>query len=230
MAADRKFPAPIKPQSKGPAEMATTDDVQTDTETDTETNPQAETAADKSGSDKRTKDLEAEAERLRTALKETNRKAAADRKRLEDIDNEAKERENAKLGESERLGKRLKELEDAKREAEARAAKLEADLLARRIDTEIERYATPFFVHPELAPGMVDRDRIHYDPDTGKIGGIKEAVDAVLKKYPEIGSAQRGGGSPQAMRTKQSPGTGGGGDKQAELRTEFAKMGGYEQM
>jgi chromosome segregation ATPase len=200
------------------------------TETDTEINPQAETAADKSVSDKRTKDLEAEAERLRTALKETNRKAAADRKRLEDIDNEAKERENAKLGESERLKKQLKELEDQKREAEQRATKLEADLLERRIDTEIERYAIAHFNHPELASRLVDRDRITYDPEADKVTGIREAVEAVLKKYPTLGGAQRGGGSPQAMRPKQPGGAGGGGDKQVDLRTEFAKMGGYEQL
>lgn len=213
-----------------------TDDVQTDTDTDSEIDPHAETAADKSGTDKvtdkRTKELEAEAERLRVALKETNRKAAADRKRLEDIDNEAKERENAKLGESERLGKRLKELEDQKREAEQRATKLEADLLDRRIDTEIERYAMPHFNHPELASRLVDRDRIAYDPDTDKVTGIKDAVEAVLKKYPTLGSAQRGGGSPAAMRTRQ-PGSGGGqgsADKQASLREEFARAGGYESL
>jgi hypothetical protein len=86
------------------------------------------------------------------------------------------------------------------------------------------------FLHPELAPQVVDRERINHDPDTGKISGIKDAIEAVLKKYPGLGSAQRGGGSPQAMRTKQSGAAGGGGDKQAELRTEFAKMGGYESM
>jgi ParB-like chromosome segregation protein Spo0J len=209
--------------------MATDDITQTETETPTET--PTETAADKAGADKATEALKAEAERLKKALAETNRKAQADRLRLADIDREAKEREDAKLGESERLGKRLKELEDQKREAEQRAAKLEADLLDRKIDQAIERSAAALFTHPEIASRLVDRARIVHDPDTDKISGIKDALEAVLKQYPGLGSAQRGGGSPAAMRTKrpEGGGTGGGGEKQ-DLRAEFARMGGYEAM
>jgi hypothetical protein len=208
--------------------MATDTDTTTD-DTTTQDDPPTEMAAEKSGADKATETLKAEAERLRKALSEANRKALADRKRLEDIDKENEARETAKLGEAEQLKRQLKALEAEKRAAEHEAAQLKADLLTKRIDTEIERAAMGQFLHPELAPQVVDRERINHDPDTGKISGIKDAIEAVLKKYPGLGSAQRGGGSPQAMRTKQSPGTG-GGDKQAELRTEFAKMGGYEQL
>jgi hypothetical protein len=210
--------------------MATDTDTTTETDETTKDDPQAVTAAEKAGADKATETLKAEAERLRKALSEANRKALADRKRLEDIDKENEARETAKLGEAEQLKRQLKALEAEKRAAEHEAAQLKADLIAKRIDTEIERAAMGHFLHPELAPQVVDRERINHDPDTGKISGIKDAIEAVLKKYPGLGSAQRGGGSPQAMRTKQSPGTGGGGDKQAELRTEFAKMGGYEQL
>jgi vancomycin resistance protein YoaR len=210
--------------------MATDTDTTTETDETTQDDPQAVTAAEKAGADKATETLKAEAERLRKALSEANRKALADRKRLEDIDKENEARETAKLGEAEQLKRQLKALEAEKRAAEHEAAQLKADLLTKRIDTEIERAAMGQFLHPELAPQVVDRERINHDPDTGKISGIKDAIEAVLKKYPGLGSAQRGGGSPQAMRTKQSGGTGGGGDKQAELRTEFAKMGGYEQL
>jgi hypothetical protein len=230
MAVGWKFPAPPEPTSKGPAEMATDTDTTTDDTTQDDTS--AETAT-KSGADpttdKATESLKAESERLKKALHEANRKAAADRKRLEDIDNEAKERENAKLGESERLKKQLKEYEDKAREAEQRAADAEAAVLAARINQEIERAAIGHFIHPELASQVVDRERITHDPDTGKISGIKDAIEAVLKKYPGLALAQRGGGSPAAMTPKR-PGGGGaaaGGEKQ-DLRAEFARAGNYE--
>jgi murein hydrolase activator len=214
--------------------MATDDITQTETETSTET--QAETAADKSGSDKAIEQIKAENERIKKALQEANRKALADRKRLEDIDREKQEREDEKLGEAERLKKQLKESEDAKRESDKRSAELEDKVLALRIDQAIERAATSLFSRPELASKLVDRARITYDPDTEKIGGIKDALEALLKQYPEIGSAQRGGGSPAAMRTRQ-PGGGGGhtpaaseADRLASIREEMAQLVNYEPM
>jgi type I site-specific restriction-modification system R (restriction) subunit len=204
-----------------------TDDPTTETETETPTETPTETEATKAGADKAIEALKAENERIKKAMAENNRKSAADRARLKDIDDEAKERENAKLGESEKLRKQLKELEDQKRESDQLAARLQEDLIARRIDTEIERAARPLFTHPEVAVRMVERERIVHDPDTDKVSGIKEALDAVLKKYPDLGTAARGAGSPAAMRQKRPEG---GGEKQADLRAEFAKMGGYEKM
>jgi hypothetical protein len=213
-----------------------TDDTTTETETETPTETQAETAATKAGADKATEQLKAENERIKKALAETNRKALADRKRLEDIDREKQEREDEKLGEAERLKKQLKESEDAKRESDRRSAELEDKVLALRIDQAIERAAASLFSRPELASKLVDRVRITYDPDTDKIGGIKDALEALLKLYPEIGSAQRGGGSPAAMRTKQ-PGGGGGhtpaaseADRLASIREEMAQLVNYEPM
>jgi flagellar biosynthesis GTPase FlhF len=233
MAAGRRFPVSIFPTSKGPAAMAT-DDTTTD-DTTTQDDPPAETATGKTGADpttdKATEALKAENERIKKALAETNRKAAADRKFREDVERERQQAEDAKLGESEQLRKQLKALEAEKRAAEQESAQLKADLVERRIDTEIERAATGHFLHPEIASQVVDRERITHDPDTGKISGIKDAIDAVLKKYPGLGTAQRGGGSPAAMRQKRPEGgggQGGGNEKQADLRTEFARMGGYE--
>jgi hypothetical protein len=209
-----------------------TDDLTTDDTT--QDDPPAETATGKTGAtndDKATEALKAENERIKKALAETNRKAAADRKFREDVERERQQQEEAKLGETDLLRKQLKALEAEKRAAEQESAQLKADLIERRIDTEIERAATGHFLHPEIASQVVDRERITHDPDTGKISGIKDAIDAVLKKYPGLGSAQRGGGSPAAMRQKRPEGGGtgaGGGEKQADLRTEFARMGGYE--
>jgi hypothetical protein len=205
-----------------------TDDITTDIETPND--PPAETATGTTGADKATEAIKAENERIKKALAETNRKAAADRKFREDVERERQQAEDAKLGETEQLRKQVKSLEAEKRAAEQESAQLKADLVERRIDTEIERAATGHFLHPEIAAQVVDRERITHDPDTGKISGIKDAIDAVLKKYPGLGSAQRGGGSPAAMRQKrpEGGGAGGGGEKQADLRTEFARMGGYE--
>jgi multidrug efflux pump subunit AcrA (membrane-fusion protein) len=206
-----------------------TDDPTTDIET--QDDPPAETATGTTGADKATEQLKAENERIKKALAETNRKAAADRKFREDVERERQQQEDAKLGETEQLRKQVKSLEAEKRAAEQESAQLKADLVERRIDTEIERAATGHFLHPEIAAQVVDRERITHDPDTGKISGIKDAIDAVLKKYPGLAVARRGGGSPAAMPPKRPEGGGaGGGDKQADLRAEFARMGGYEPM
>jgi Skp family chaperone for outer membrane proteins len=216
--------------------MATDDTTKTDDTT--QDDPPAETATGKTGADpttdKTTEALRAENERIKKALAETNRKALADRKRLEDIDREKQEREDEKLGEAERLKKQLKESEDAKRAAEQLAAKLEEQVIAGRIDQAIERAAKNLFIDPDLAPKVIDRTRITYDPDTDKISGIKEALEAVLKQFPTLGGAQRGGGSPAAMRTRQP----GGGhtpaaseaDRMAGIREEMARMVDYEPM
>jgi septal ring factor EnvC (AmiA/AmiB activator) len=105
--------------------MATDTDTTTD-DTTTQDDPPTEMAAEKAGADKATETLKAEAERLRKALSEANRKALADRKRLEDIDKENEARETAKLGEAEQLKRQLKALEAEKRAAEHEAAQLKA--------------------------------------------------------------------------------------------------------
>jgi uncharacterized membrane protein YqiK len=211
--------------------MATDTDT-TAHEDQTQAETSAETATTKAGADqaadRATEQLRAENERIKKALAEANRKATADRKRLEDIDREKQEREDEKLGEGERLKKQLKESDDRARESEQRAAKLEDDLLQSRIDQAIERAAAPLFLHPEVASRLVDRARILHDPETGKITGIKDALEAVLKQYPGLALANRGGGSPQAMRTRR-PGDG-GGEKTPGLREEFARLGNYEPM
>jgi multidrug efflux pump subunit AcrA (membrane-fusion protein) len=211
--------------------MATDDPTTDDT---TQDDPPAETATGKTGADpgndKAIEQLKAENERIKKAIADANRKGLADRKFREDVERERQQAEDAKLGEAEQLRKQLKALEAEKRAAEQESAQLKADLVERRIDTEIERAATGHFVHPEIAAQVVDRERITHDPDTGKISGIKDAIDAVLKKYPGLAAARRGGGSPAAMPPKRPGGGDGQGDKQADLRTEMARMVGYEPM
>lgn len=214
--------------------MATDDIMNPTDDTATQDQTPAETAADRAGADHDTVDaakLRAENERIKKALSEANRKALADRKRLEDIDREKQQQEDMKLGEAEQLRKQLKGFEDRIREADRLRADAEAAVVAERINREIERAAIPLFTHPELASQVVDRDRIVYDPETSKISGIKDAIEAVLKKYPGLGLGARGGGSPAAM-TPRRPGNGGGSqtpvDRMAEIRADFARAGNYE--
>src|SRR3954471_4466196 len=128
--------------------MATEDTTTHDDDTTAQPETHAETAADRAAADHDTGTvdaarLRAENERIKKALAETNRKAAADRKFREDVERERQQAEDARLGEAEQLRKQLKAFEAEKRESEQRAVKLEAALLERRVDTEIERYARP---------------------------------------------------------------------------------------
>jgi hypothetical protein len=98
------------------------------------------------------------------------------------------------------------------------------------MDQHIRKVAQGLFADPELAPKLVDRDQIEYDPETGKFSRVKEAVERVLRDHPGLATAQRGGGSPAAMRTKR-PGTGdGAAEGVPSLREEFARLGNYERM
>jgi hypothetical protein len=195
---------------------------------------QAETAATEAeveaAPDKSTDELKAEADKLRKQLKETNRKAAADRLRLEEIDREKQEREDAKLSETAKQKKRADAETDARRQLEAEVAKLKADLLNREMDQHIRKAAQGIFNDPELAPKLVDRDQIEYDPETGKFSRVKEAVERVLRDHPGLATAQRGGGSPAAMRTRR-PGQGTEAEQQLPNYIDhFIRSGNYEPM
>lgn len=215
-----------------------TEDLQNDvTEDEAEDQPtQAETAGERREDEAEEQDgrspeeLRAEAERLRKQLKETNRKAAADRKRLEEVDREKREKEESKLSETARMRRRLDESEASLRELRDENEKLRVELQNQRIDREIERAAIGQFEYPQAAARLVDRDRISVDPETGKIAGVKDALDRVLKDYPGMATARRGGGSPAAMRTRR-PGAGdGAADPVLSLREHVLRTSNVEPM
>lgn len=214
--------------------MATEDLNPNPTDDETQVDPQAETAADdaqddEKPSEKSPAELQAEAETLRRQLKEANRKAAADRHRLAEIDRERQEKEDSKLSETAKLKKQVEAERESRREAEQKVAKLEADAFNARLDREIERHAKGLFVDPEIAPRLVNRDLIEHDPETNKFSRIKDALERVLKDYPSVGVAARGGGSPAAMRTKRpGQGDGQGGNQLPPLMQDFLSTGNYE--
>lgn len=115
---------------------------------------------------------------------------------------QAQEERDKTLPEIERLRKQAAEADArakaAERERDARAA----ELIRQKIAIEIERAATGKFRTPSLAPALVDRDALDYDPETGRIKGVKEELERLLKHAPELAMQGDGrGGTPQPPRS-----------------------------
>jgi DNA repair exonuclease SbcCD ATPase subunit len=91
--------------------------------------PEAEQAQDKQTPEQ----LQAELEKLRTALKERNREEAGRRKKLETLEAEKAEREQAAMTEAQKLQATVKRLEDEKAAAlaQAGALALRAEIMAK---------------------------------------------------------------------------------------------------
>lgn len=143
-------------------------------------------------------ELRSELERTRSALAKTNRESAERRRRLEDLERAEEERKTAQLSESDRVKRDREEAERRAKEAEQKADLLSAQLQAERIDRAVERAAFDLgFEYPQDVPKLIDRERIEVDQETGKILGVKEAVDRLVKDRPALLSVRRGGGTPQ---------------------------------
>lgn len=143
-------------------------------------------------------ELRAELERSRAALAKVNRESAERRRRLEDLERAEEERTRAQMSETDRQKREREDAERRAREAEDRAREVETLLASERIDRAVERAAMELgFEYPQDVPKLIDRSRIDVDEETGKILGVKEAVDKLLKERPALLSVRRGGGTPQ---------------------------------
>jgi hypothetical protein len=174
--------------------------------------------------------LKAVLDRTRKALADANRKAETERKqykaareRLDDLDRAAEERRKEELPEVERLRNDLRARDAEIRAREGRVAELERESTALRIAHQVEREAQKAgFLYPEDVPKLVDASRIEVEPETGRILGVKEAVERLAKDRPGLLAAPRGGGSPAAVPQRR-PVAGGANeappvDMRAELR------------
>lgn len=141
-------------------------------------------------------ELRRELDRLRSSLRETNRKATADRLRKEELEREREEREAAKLSDEERRSRELRATAERNATLEREAEALKAQLLAVRVDHAIEREAAAIFEYPEDIPKLIDRDRIEVDEATGKFVGVKEAVKRLADQRPGLLRQRAGGGTP----------------------------------
>lgn len=149
-------------------------------------------------------ELIAEIARLKRELRETNHAAAAVRHRLAEHDRNPPGPDDAAPAEAPIAA-------PAPTEEQRQIARLEADLLAQRLAHEIERMARGLMTYPELAVKLVDRNLIEHDPETGKISGVREALQILLRAAPSLAAGRSrgtGGGSPAAMRFKQPGGNG----------------------
>lgn len=208
---------------------STTPDEETEVQQKADLARQAETAA-KASEGQTADELRAENERIRKALAETNRKATADRKFREDFEREQEDRKKAQMGEVDRLKQELADRDQRERDKEAANESLKAENLRLRVDGLIERAAIAAgFENPELAPRLIDRERITSDPDSGKIEGVKEAVDRLAKEYPGlVRSVKSGLGHPSTIRARQGGGNGSDPqavDPRAEVRAKIRYMG-----
>jgi hypothetical protein len=171
----------------------------------------------------------AEAERLRKELKETNRKAAADRARLKELEQAEADRQAAQMSESDRIRKAQQDADRRAREAEERAEAAAARLAEKEVEFAVTQEAyQQGWPNPELAWRLIDRDRIATDPDTGKMIGVKEAVEKVAKQYPYLpGGATRGGGTPPRGNGRGA-GTAGSVPTAEELAASLMRSGKYQ--
>jgi hypothetical protein len=148
--------------------------------------------------------------RLAAALKETNRKAAADRKYREDREEEERKRKDQELPEVERLKAARDDVARKAGESDARAERAEAELVRLRVDIDIERLAganSPRFTYPDLVSTLIDHDRIEFDEDTGRPINLAKLVRELAEKRPALLDSLKGGGTPP--RTPPAPRQGG---------------------
>jgi hypothetical protein len=139
----------------------------------------------------------AEKERLKVANKKVSDEDSRKRRRLEELEKADEERQSANLGEVEKLKRAeataLHRAEAAEKRAEESAKIADAE----RMDREVERCAQKLnFKYPHIVPSLVDRRSITVDEDTGRLLGVKEAVDRIAKEMPDLLNAGRAGGTP----------------------------------
>jgi len=128
--------------------------------------------------------LKAELARVEKALKDANRKAAADRNRLAELEKTETERQKAQMTEEEKRTARLSELEKLAAEAQRDKERALADAASLRIRASIVAAAAmKGFMDPEDAFHLADLSNVTLKDD-GKVDGIEEALTALAKAKP----------------------------------------------
>ncbi|HMF59211.1 MAG TPA: hypothetical protein VK595_02495, partial [Vicinamibacterales bacterium] len=106
-------------------------------------------------------------------------------------------RKNASLSETERLKTENKAAATKAAEAERRATAAEERLVREQIDAAVEREAVKLgFEYPDITPQLIDRTRVEKDEESGKIVGVKEALERLAKERPNLVAASPRGGTP----------------------------------
>jgi hypothetical protein len=178
-------------------------------------------------------ELKRELQRTRDALKRANQEATERRRKLDEIEDRERKAKEKDLTDGQRLQKQLADERRAKAEAERELADARELLVRTRIDTQVEREAQALdFEYPDIAPSLIDRGEVEYDPETGRVDGVKKALERLLKAKPGLAKSYSGGGTPPRQNPRQPPFGGRGGDgnqgqQQPSIHQQLAAEGGY---
>lgn len=150
------------------------------------------------------------------------RMQAADR-RASALEAENKKFKDAQLNETQRLEQRATE-------AEARAKELEESLAQERLNNAFLADKTYKWHNPEVALKLADTDLITKD-DSGKVTGMKAALDKLAKEHPYLLDTSGGADGPDTSkggRTGVTPSVsaGGRGADRSALEDKFPALKG----
>jgi hypothetical protein len=140
--------------------------------------------------------LRREAKRLDEARRKAMREAADRRARIEELERAEQERQDATLSEAERARRDRELTERRLADAERRGTEAERRYRELQIDIEVERCAARMgFTYPDTVPRLINRDRLEFEEDGGRVLGVKEAVENLAREKPDL-LTRRGGGTP----------------------------------
>lgn len=144
---------------------------------------------------------------MKLALTKANKLTTEKRLRLEELERKEEEQANAKLSDDEKTKQSLRLAEQRAAEAERRAKESEERMLRNEINLAVEREAGKLlFEYPEIAPQLIDRSLVEKDEVSGRIVGVKEALERLIKDKPGLVlSAPRGGTPPREGPRRQGP-------------------------
>ena len=119
------------------------------------------------------KELQAELERVRVALKKVNAESAGRRKELDALEKEKADKDKAALSETEKLQAEVKAARDEHKE-------LEDQLRVERVRTAVIKNATELgFANPEDALALTDLSEV--DTTDGKVTGFEKSLKALAE-------------------------------------------------
>lgn len=167
--------------------------------TDTEVQPEHETPPSESEAGSESAP-DPEKDKLRKALKEANREAAARRKRLEELEAAEEQRKQSELSE---LDREKQAREKVEKELASERERVSGLLIKSAFEVEASRVG---IAHPEDAYLLADKASIEVD-ENGKVTGVADAIKALVEA----------GRVPMLEGRRRAPdldGGAGGGDRQ----------------
>lgn len=204
---------------------------ETDVTTDPQTRP-AEGVTPEADDGQSAAALKEALRREREVRKKFERQAADEKRRADDFAKERQSQEDEEKSEVQKAREGREAADRAKAESDRRAEAAEKALVQKLIDHEVEREAQKLgFLYPEIAPSVIDKSRVRFDPDTQRVEGAKDAVERVLKDKPGLANTPTRGGTPPpgsgGGRPSGGPGGGGQGHQTLTPHDDMMVHGNY---